>query len=334
MPFENLTDHLVAADIVVSSTGSPQPIITRRRFEPLRRQRRYRPIFLIDIAVPRNVEPSVGEIENVYLYNVDDLQQVVANTLAQRKGAIEAARAIVTRQVEEFAAWHRQREMGPIIDRLYRRYHRLAKEELDRTLNKLPALTPADRSNLEEMTRRLVNKLLHSPIRTLRTSEGQHTGLTYLHAMEKLFDLGERDDESKAAASPDGEIEPVKDEPDGAAAEPADDRAANRGGARRRPPSTSAGRRGGRSSGPLCSCPLSRYSGGSERYWRLPASGLGCGPRGNAECRMQNKERDVVAAIRRFTSSSLFRILHSAFSLPPAPTPALPRRTCSVKGHG
>lgn len=191
VPFDRLAEHLVLADIVVTSTGSVHPIITRALFEPLRRQRRYRPIFLIDIAVPRDVEPAVGELEHVYLYNVDDLQQVVAATQAQRKGAIEAARAIVAKQVQDFVSWHRQRETGPIIDRLYRRYHAVAAEELERTLNKLTGQREADRASLEEMTRRIVNKLLHRPVRTLRHSEGPHAGLTYLHAMEKLFDLEE-----------------------------------------------------------------------------------------------------------------------------------------------
>ena len=200
-------DHLVAADIVVTSTGSAHPIITRKSFQPLLRLRRYRPIFLIDIAVPRDVESSVGDLDHVYLYNVDDLQQVVANTVAQRNGAIDAARAIVARHVDEFAAWHRQREMGPIIDRLSKRYHRVAKEELDRTVNKLSNVTPADRANLEDLVRRVVNKLLHNPIRTLRTSEGQHSGLTYLHAMEKLFDL-EKAEEAEAAIPPEDPAAP------------------------------------------------------------------------------------------------------------------------------
>jgi glutamyl-tRNA reductase len=138
---------------------------------------------------------------------VDDLQQVVANTVAQRTGAIDAARAIVARHVDEFAAWHRQREMGPIIDRLSKRYHRVAKEELDRTVNKLSNVTPADRANLEDLVRRVVNKLLHNPIRTLRTSEGQHSGLTYLHAMEKLFDL-EKAEEAEAAIPPEDPAAP------------------------------------------------------------------------------------------------------------------------------
>src|SRR4051794_20626191 len=117
VPFERLGDHLVAADVVVSSTGSTQPVITRSLFEPLLRRRRYRPVFVIDIAVPRDVEPAVGELDNVYLYNLDDLQQVVLSTQSQRKDAVDAAKKIVSRQVEEFVLGHRQRELGPTIDR-------------------------------------------------------------------------------------------------------------------------------------------------------------------------------------------------------------------------
>ena len=191
VPFDALNEHLVAADIVVTSTGSSHPIITRSAFEALRRKRRYRPIFLIDIAVPRDVEASVGELENVYLYNLDDLQQVVLSTQSQRKDAVEAARAIVNRQVDEFLLWHRQRELGPTIDRLYRHYHGLANEELSRTLNKLPGVSDAEKAHLEELTRRIVNKLLHGPVQTLRHSEAPHAAGAgpYLHALEKLFGL-------------------------------------------------------------------------------------------------------------------------------------------------
>jgi glutamyl-tRNA reductase len=188
--FERLADHLVAADIVVSSTGSQQPIITRGQFESLRRVRRYRPIFLIDIAVPRDVESSVGEWDDVYLYNLDDLQQVVQGTQSHRQGAISAARAIVLRQVDEFSTWHRQREMGPIIDLLKRRSHDLWRDEVERTLNKLGGDAAANRASLEEMARRIVNKLLHQPIQTLRSTESPHpASATYLHALEKLFGL-------------------------------------------------------------------------------------------------------------------------------------------------
>jgi glutamyl-tRNA reductase len=163
---------------------------TRARFDGLRRQRRYRPIFLIDIALPRDIEASVGELENVYLYNLDDLQQVVAATHSQRGEAVEQARRIVAEQVERFVNWHRAREMGPMIDRLYRRHHALAREELQRTLNKLPNVTDAERAHLEDLARRIVNKLLHDPIRALRESDLTHAQpAPYLHALEKLFQL-------------------------------------------------------------------------------------------------------------------------------------------------
>src|SRR5687768_9639143 len=127
-PFERLADHLVAADVVVTSTGAQHPIVTRRAFEPLRRARRYRPIFFIDIALPRDVEAAVGEIENVYLYNLDDLQQVVAATHSQRGGSVEHARQIVNEQVDRYVSWTRVRALGPMIDKLYQRHHELARE--------------------------------------------------------------------------------------------------------------------------------------------------------------------------------------------------------------
>jgi glutamyl-tRNA reductase len=195
MAFERLGEHLVAADIVVSGTGATQPIITAGLVGSLRKRRRYRPIFVIDIAMPRDVEAAVGELENVYLYNIDDLQQVVAETISQRTDAIDAARTIVARHVEGFVAWHRAREMGPMIDRLAKRYHALAAEELARTINKLPNLSEAERSHLEELTRRIVNKLLHDPVTMLRKSEGMHgTSAQYLHALERLFHLEDREE--------------------------------------------------------------------------------------------------------------------------------------------
>lgn len=189
VPFEHLNDHLTAADIVVTSTGATHPIITRQQVASLSRARRYRPIFMIDIALPRDIEAGVGEIENTYLYNIDDLQQVVAGTMTQRKDAVDAARVIVEKQVEQFLAWQRAREMGPLIDKLSKRYHQVAADELLRTLNKLPNIGTAEKSHLEELTRRIVNKLLHDPISMLRSSDGHGTTGNYLHAIERLFQL-------------------------------------------------------------------------------------------------------------------------------------------------
>lgn len=197
---DRLADHLAAADIVVTSTGATEPIITRAIFETVIRRRRYKPVFIIDIAVPRDVAADVGKIENVYLYNVDDLQEAVSATLDKRSTAAVAAGKIVEEQVRAFIAWHRARMMGPLIDQLYKRSHAVAQEELSRTVSKLAGITTGDREHLEELTRRIVNKLLHDPIQVLRETETVHTPMTqYLHAIEKLFKL--EGDESK----PDGE---------------------------------------------------------------------------------------------------------------------------------
>lgn len=190
VPFEKLADHLVAADIVISSTGAPHPIITKSLFDNLRRQRRYRPIFMIDIAVPRDIESAVGEIENVYLYNLDDLQKVVTQNQSSRMEAVSAAKTIVARHIDEFAASQRQRQLGPLITRLYSRYHQIAQEEVARTRKKLPGVGDADAAHLEDLARRIVNKVLNDPVQVLRRADDSHNSAPpYLHALEKLFNL-------------------------------------------------------------------------------------------------------------------------------------------------
>ena len=203
VPFEKLDDHLVAADVVVTSTGSQQPIITRQRFEPLLKLRRYRPAFLIDIALPRDVESTVGELENVYLYNLDDLQQVVSETRSKRSDAVEHARRLVSDEVEKYLSWSRAREMGPLIDKLFARHHAIAQEEVARILG--PGASEEERKRAEELARRIVNKMLHDPVTTLRQSDGHGPETGYLHALEKLFRL-ERD-----TSSPPG---PIHDQAD------------------------------------------------------------------------------------------------------------------------
>jgi glutamyl-tRNA reductase len=187
---DHLADHLVAADIVVSGTGSATPLITRATFDAVMPRRKYKPVFLIDIALPRDVEASVGKMDNVYLYNLDDLQQTVAATHGQRKGAMDAARKIVAQHAREFILAERTRELGPAIDKLYRRYHALAQEELAQTLSTFTNVGPEQKAELQDLVRRLVNKVLHDPVRTLRQSDALHGPTSqYLHALEMLFQL-------------------------------------------------------------------------------------------------------------------------------------------------
>jgi glutamyl-tRNA reductase len=120
---------------------------------------------------------------------------------------VDAARTIVTRHVEEFLAWHRQRELGPTIERLKNHYQAVAQEELARTLNKLPNVSESEKAHLEELTRRLVNKLLHAPLQTLRQSDSPHVGVSgaYVHAVERLFGLGEGGNAEGAEGAENGE---------------------------------------------------------------------------------------------------------------------------------
>jgi glutamyl-tRNA reductase len=190
IPFNQLDQALAQVDIVITSTGSADPIITATAFAAAHRRRRFRPIFLIDIALPRDIDPAVGMLENVYLYNIDDLQQAVSQTMTGRHAEIDSAKKIVASAVDQYIRSHRARQLGPTIDQLYKRYHDLAQEELNRTLSKLPSISPAEKEHLEDLARRIVNKLLHDPVHALRQADHAHAPATqYIHAMEQLFKL-------------------------------------------------------------------------------------------------------------------------------------------------
>lgn len=190
LPMDQLDEALASADIVVTSTGATRPVITRRQFEPILRMRHERPIFLIDIAVPRDVEAEVGQLEQVHLYNLDDLQQAVSGTRDSRRQAIADAEKLVADAVEEFVTWAQTRQLGPLIEQLYERSHRMALEEVERMVGRRADASPQDRAQLEELARRIVNKLLHDPVQQLRTRDDQAvSGGAYVHAMQKLFRL-------------------------------------------------------------------------------------------------------------------------------------------------
>ncbi|MEM6314953.1 MAG: hypothetical protein AAF743_12750, partial [Planctomycetota bacterium] len=160
--------------------------LTPDRLEPLLARRRYRPLFVIDVAVPRNVEVACGELESVYRYDVDDLQRVVSRTTAGRREALAEADEIVERHVEQYSTWNRQRELGPTIDALYRKQHERSKHELQALFDSLPDLDEEQREKLEDFRRRLVNKLMHEPVRALRR---RGVGHGYRHALTELFNL-------------------------------------------------------------------------------------------------------------------------------------------------
>jgi glutamyl-tRNA reductase len=170
-PFETLDGLLTQADIVLTSTGAVQPIVTASRMRGLQKARRYRPAVIVDIAVPRDVEPEVSALQNIYLYNVDDLQNRAAGNRANRDAQIAAAKARLDVHAENFFRWLAARDVGPLVKALYEHCQQIAQAELSAAYERAPDLSAEQRAELQRLTHRLVGKILHGPVSRLTGAE-------------------------------------------------------------------------------------------------------------------------------------------------------------------
>ncbi|MGB0678561.1 MAG: glutamyl-tRNA reductase [Polyangiales bacterium] len=191
--FAALDDALVVADVVITSTASPDFILTPARMAAAQRARKRRPLFIIDIAVPRNVDPRVGALDNVFLYDVDDLEKIAATNLAQRQEAAQMAEALVSREVQAFVQWLATLELKPTILALRAHFQAIVLAELKRSARHLPALNRCEQQALEHSGQAIVNKLLHTPLTLLRAQAEGPQGLELIAALRQLFDLQEGD---------------------------------------------------------------------------------------------------------------------------------------------
>jgi glutamyl-tRNA reductase len=155
------------------------------------RPRRNRPLFIIDIALPRDVEAAAGDIEQVFLYNVDDLQATVRENLARRASEVSRAESIVAEEVDKFAAWLRSRGAIPTVVALRQRFEAIRRAELDRLDFKLAALPPDARARVDEITHLIVEKLLLTPTEQLKSVTDADTVGAYAEALTRLFGLGD-----------------------------------------------------------------------------------------------------------------------------------------------
>ena len=153
------------------------------------RPRRDRPLFIIDIGLPRDVDPSSGEIEQVFLYNIDDLKTIVRENQTRRQSKVDRAESIVDEDVEQFMVWLGSRAAIPTLVALRRRFETIRQSELDRLKPKLASLPPAAQGRVEEITRLLVEKLLSDPTEQLRTTTDQERVASYTDALNRLFKL-------------------------------------------------------------------------------------------------------------------------------------------------
>ena len=192
-----IDEELLHADVVVTATGSTTPLITATTIERVMRARLNRPLFIIDVGLPRDVEPAAGELEQVFLYNIDDLRAIISENLARRQEKTARAEAMIADALEEFLAWLRSRGTIPTVVALRRRFEAVRQSELKRLEPKLNGLTPEARARVDDVTRLLVEKLLLTPTERLKTAADPATAAHYADAVTQLFSL---DDDPPTAA--------------------------------------------------------------------------------------------------------------------------------------
>jgi glutamyl-tRNA reductase len=180
---------LPEVDILITSSGAPHYILEKDQMQHVIAARRNRPMFLIDIAVPRNIEPAVNEIDNVYLYDIDDLQEVVNANLRERNKEAERAEELVTQEVERMMARLKVQDVAPMIVSLQEQLEQIRAGELERTRRKLGVLTPEQEQALESLTRGIINKIAHGPISELRRQAGQPEGIHIVDTIRRVFHL-------------------------------------------------------------------------------------------------------------------------------------------------
>ncbi|MCO6453754.1 MAG: glutamyl-tRNA reductase [Pirellulaceae bacterium] len=189
--WEQLTDLLVEADLVVSTTGSTQPIVTEEQFREISRRRFERPLFILDLAVPRDFDPQIGRYDGVYLYSLDDLSAVCQKNRRARDKEWPKAERIIEEETARFLAELHHRATGPTIRRLKSLADEVKRDELERLLNKLASLDDRSRLEIERSFDRLVNKLLHPPLESLRDEASAGTPHGLLEALKRLFQLSD-----------------------------------------------------------------------------------------------------------------------------------------------
>jgi glutamyl-tRNA reductase len=180
---------LPEVDIVISSSAAPHYIIVREDMKKVLEARRNRPMFLIDIAVPRNIEPTVNALDNVFLYDIDDLQKVIETNLQGRMDSSKEAEAIVHEEVERMMARLKAREVAPTIVKLQDELERMRATEVARMRTKLGALTPEQEQAIEALTKSMMNKVAHGPISEIRRQASQPDGHYIINAVRKVFRL-------------------------------------------------------------------------------------------------------------------------------------------------
>ena len=189
LTLEEAWPHFATTDIALCSTAAPHAVVTWERVGDVIAARRGRPLCILDLAVPRDVEPAVAQLENVFLYDVDDLQTVAAQATARRRDEVPAAEQIVEEETDLFWAWYGGLGVVPVIKEFRGRMEQLRAAELERAMRQLGHLSPEDRARVEQFSQALLNKFLHQPTVALKAAAEQGRGYGLLEALRRLFGL-------------------------------------------------------------------------------------------------------------------------------------------------
>jgi len=192
VPLAGLWETVKEVDIIISSTDAPELIFSRSGLAEAMDTRSGRPIFLFDLAVPRDIDPDVASIPGVHLFNIDDLSAIAEENRLEREKAAASAEVIVESEVERFSQWWRSLEAVPLIKELRAEAEAIRRQELEKTLRRLPGLDAQGRKDIERLSRSIMNKLLHNPITALKEPKAA----SHLQAARELYQLGESTDKS------------------------------------------------------------------------------------------------------------------------------------------
>lgn len=189
-PFDELDACLMEADVVVSTTGASEPIVTAEQYRLIRSRGQQKPVFILDLGAPRDFDPAVGRIDdNVFLYDIDHLEKTCEQNRRAREKEVVRAQLIIDDETQKFMQEFYHRATGPVVRMLREEWHRISREEMDRLFKRVKHLDDDDRQAIERSVERIVNKLLHPPLETLKTEAREGTPHGLMEALRRLFHL-------------------------------------------------------------------------------------------------------------------------------------------------
>jgi glutamyl-tRNA reductase len=193
--FDDYLNELTHADILVCSTGAQNYVLLKDQMQKVMKERKNRPVFLIDISVPRNIDPEINDLDNVYLYDVDDLKGVVDTNIIERQKEAKKAEDIIEEEIETFKKWLSSLDSVPTVIALREKAEAIKKEEVEKLLNRLPEIGEKERKAIEGMAGSIINKLIHAPTVALR--EDSEDKDIMIATIKRLYELNGEDDDKK-----------------------------------------------------------------------------------------------------------------------------------------